>query len=364
MLKQAFAAFIALSGLNGAAAAQTAVSQAPAAETCTLPKIADTASLEQVPGTGLMTVPVAINGTTKQFLLDLAIRKPTEVSAATMAALGLPQDPKRTELIRYGANSVTGRSYQGIQAPVYDVRDHTGVGSLDTRVRVGSLTVGNATDHNLQLMVAKKGEIGRSAPYDGFLTGDFFRQYDVELDFGAKKMVWLTPTKCTDPDKVVFWAHSEVAIIPVSLANDGRLQMQAMVQGHIINAEIDTSSPRTVMRRDIAELYMGLKSNPPDMVPVDDLRDGGNMRVYSHTFPEIIFAGGGVAAENVPVLIQDYSMHHNLDQVVLGTRAQFHDERIPDLIIGMDVLMHLHMYVVPGQGRVYVTAANENAPSG
>jgi hypothetical protein len=363
MFKQTFAAFIALSGLNGAAAAQTAVSQAPAAETCTLPKIADTAPLEQLPDTGLMIVPVAINGTTKQFLLDLAIRKPTEVSAAAMAELGLPSDPKRTELIRYGVNGVAFAAYQGIQAPVYDVRDHTGAGALDTRVRVGSFGVGDATGHNLQFMVAKKGEIGRSEPYDGFLTGDFFRQYDVELDFGAKKMVWLTPTKCTDPDKVVFWAHSEVAIIPVNLANDGRLQMQAMVQGHTINAEIDTSSPRTVMRRDIAELYVGLKSDPPDMAPVDDLRDGGNMRVYSHTFPEIIFAGGGIAAENVPVLIQDYSMHHNLDQVALGTRAQFRDERIPDLVIGMDVLRHLHMYVVPGQGRLYVTSPGSESVS-
>jgi hypothetical protein len=362
MFKQIPAAFIALLSLDAAAAAQTPATQ-PAAETCTLPKIADTAALEQIPGTGLVTVPVTINGAIKRFLLDLAIRKPTEVSAAAMAELGLPQDPKRTELIRYGVSGGGLMPFNGIDVPVYDVRDNSGAGSLDTRVRVGSFSVGNATDHNLQFMVAKKGEIGRSEPYDGFLTGDFFRQYDVELDFGAKKMTWLTPTKCTDPDQVVFWAHSEVAIIPVILADDGRLQMQAMVGGHIINAEIDTSSPRTVMRRDIAELYVGLKSDPPDMVPVDDLRDGRNMPVYSHTFPEIIFAGGGIAAEHVPVLIQDYSMHHNLDQAVLGTHAQFRDERIPDLVIGMNVLRHLHMYVVPGQGRVYVTAAAENVPS-
>jgi len=31
------------------------------------------------------------------------------------------------------------------------------------------------------------------------------------------------------------------------------------------------------------------------------------------------------------------------------------NERIPDLSIGMDVLQHLHMYVVPGQGRIYLT---------
>jgi len=360
MFKQTLATFIALLGLTSVAAAQTtaapaaAATQTPAAPACTLPKIADTAALEQLPGTDLMTVPVAINGTTKQFLLDVAIKKPTEVSPAAMAELGLPQDPKHTELIRFGKGQSFLPQYSGIQAPVYDVRDNSGVGALDTRVRVGSLTVGDATDHNLQLMVAKKGEIGRSAPYDGFLTGDFFRQYDVELDFGKKQMTWLTQTNCTDPDQVVFWAHHEVAIIPVTLANDGRLQMQAMVPGHLINAEIDTSSAHTVMRRDIAELYVGVAGK--DMMPVGDLEDGRNMQVYVSTFPQITFAGGGVTAFNVPVLIQDFSMRHDLNQAVLGSHSQFANERIPDLVIGMDVLHNLHMYVVPGQGRVYVTS--------
>lgn len=359
MFRQTFAALVAMSGWNDATAAQAAEPEAaatPAAQACTLPTIADTASLEQLGGSDLMMVPVAINGVTKQFLLDLAIKKPTEVSAAAMAELGLPQDPKRTELIQYGVSGIGMVAYDGIQAPVYDVRDNSGVGALDTHVRVGSFTVGGATDHDLQLMVAKKGEIGRSAPYDGFLTGDFFRQYDVELDFANKRMSWLTQTKCTDPDQVVFWKHTEVAIIPVSLANDGRLQMQALVRGHIINAEIDTSSPRTVMRRDIAELYVGVADK--DMAPITDLEDGMHMHIYVTTFPQITFAGGGVTALNVPVLIQDFSMRQNLDQTVLGTRAQFMNTRIPDLTIGMDVLHSLHMYVVPGQGRIYVTSAN------
>lgn len=168
-------------------------------------------------------------------------------------------------------------------------------------------------------------------------------------------MTWLTPTKCTDPNQVVFWPHNEVAIIPVSLAKDGRLQMQAMVKGHIINAEIDTSSPHTVMRRDIAELYVGLADK--DMMPVGDLKDGMNMQVYVSTFPQLTFAGGGVTALNVPVLIEDYSMRRDIDrELVLGTRAESAEERIPDLVIGMDVLHNLHMYIVPGQGRVYVTS--------
>ena len=350
MIKQTLAAVVALSGWSGAALAQTPEAQPPPAPAaCTLPKIADTAPLEPLPGTDLKTVPVAINGQTRQFLLDLSMNKPTEVSPAAMAQLHLPQDPKHTELVRFGYKTAMFNAYDGIQAPVYDVRDNAGGGSLDTRVRVGSLAIGGATDHDLQLMVARKGEIGRSAPYDGFLTGDFFRQYDVELDFADGQMTWLTPTQCTDPNQVVFWRHQEVAIMPVSLANDGRLQMQAMVQGHIINAEIDTSSARTVMRRDIAELYVGLKSGK-DMTPVEGLKDGMGMQIYASIFPQIVFAGGGVTAVNVPVLIQDYSMRPALAREFL-TGHRDTSERIPDLVIGMDVLQHLHMYVVPGQGR-------------
>src|SRR6185437_10944290 len=91
----------------------------------------------------------------------------------------------------------------GIQVPVYDVASGLGSWVRDTNLRIGSFTVGNATARHLQFMEAKKGEIARGAPYDGFLTGDFFRQYDVELNFADKRVTWLTPTKCTDPNQVI-----------------------------------------------------------------------------------------------------------------------------------------------------------------
>jgi hypothetical protein len=176
-------------------------------------------------------------------------------------------------------------------------------------------------------------------------------------------MTWLTPTSCTDPDQVVFWAHDDVAIIPVTLAKDGRLQMAAMVGGHAINAELDTSSANTVMRRDIAELYVGLNAGK-DMTPIEGREDGMHMKVYVHTFPQIIFAGGSVTAVNVPAMIQTYSMIPALDRDlsthlrgIAGGGLLSDQNRIPDLVIGMDVLQHLHMYVVPGQAKVYVTAA-------
>jgi hypothetical protein len=111
------------------------------------------------------------------------------------------------------------------------------------------------------------------------------------------------------------------------------------------------------MRRDIAEHDVGLKTDTPQMMPLGDLKDGMGMQIYLSNFPQIIFAGGGVTAENVPVMVQDYSMIPAISRRMdMLTRAPV-AERIPDLVIGMDVLQHLHMYVVPGQGKVYVTSA-------
>jgi hypothetical protein len=339
------ASFVLLVGLNNVAAAQTADPQI-----CTLPKIADTAPLEQLPGTGLVTVPVEINGSTRKFLLDIGIKKPTEVSQKVVSDLRLAEPNYVGEPFSLGRGG-----YSNVR--VYDARSGLGADSLNTRVSIGSFTVGRATGHHLQFVTAKKGEIAKSAPYDGFLTGDFFRQYDLELDFGGNQMTWLTQTSCTDPSQVVFWPHSEVAIVPLTLAKDGGLQMQVMVRGHVFNAEIDTSSARTVMRRDIAERYAGLTSGTSGTLPVDGLKDGVGMQVYVHTFPQIIFSGG-IVATRVPVLIQDYSMLPSEDRrPTLGSRAQFADERIPDMAIGMDVLRQLHMYIVFGQGKAYVTSA-------
>jgi hypothetical protein len=366
MFKQIFSVLIAVAGLSGAALAQTSTQQTPppqtpteqalAARTCELPKIADTVPLERVAGSSLVVVPVTLNGSPQKFLLDIGIKRPTAVSPDLMAKLGLPQpNPFPTQLAP-GAPGADSRNPDHINVRVCDLNSNLGCSPRGDRVRVGAFGIGGATGKHLQFAVAQKGEISRTAPYEGFLTGDFLRKYDAELDFAKLQMTWLTPTNCTDPDQVVFWGHSDVAIIPISLAKDGRMQMAAMVGGHPINAEIDTSSARTVMRRDIAELYVGLKPGTAEMAPEGDLKDGMHMQIYTHTFPQIIFAGGGVTALNVPVLIQNFSMRPSLSREQHIRGALVPNERIPDLSIGMDVLQHLHLYVVPGQGKIYLTA--------
>ena len=342
------------------AARDRQVAKALAERTCSLPAIANTAPLEQVPGSSLVTVPMAINGTKKQFLLDIGIKRAPEVSPELRAELGLPQ------VFIQGQNisAPLGAQFGGGGLTNVVVRDARNGPSSPTEdiVGAGSLEIGRAKGEHLKFLVGEKWKFEQGA-FDGSLTGDFFRNYDVELDFADKQINWLTPTKCTDAHQVVFWAHTNVAILPVTVAPDGRFQMQATIKGHTINVELDTSSEHSIMRRDIADLYVGLKPQSPDMIPDDDRTDGRHMPIYVHVFPELIFAGGSIWALNVPVRIQDYSLRPAaVREKDLESRAD--PERIPDFTMGMDLLKFLHLYLVPGQNKVYVTAAREEISPG
>ena len=249
-----------------------------------------------------------------------------------------------------GVTGVGITATDAMQVTLLDVKHGLGRDGARTRVGIDTFTIGNATARHMQFFISDDKEMGKSEPYDGLLTGDFFKQYDVELDFGGKQINYLTPTSCTDPNQAVFWTHSAAAVIPMTIL-DGKIHVKVMINGHVIDA---------VMRRDIAELILGYKANTADMMPNGDLRDRQDLQVYNHTFSEISFAGG-VAAYDVPALIQASSMVHDLHaEPVLGSHARSAAAGIPDLSLGMDVLHQLHLYVVFGQKNLYVTSAALN----
>jgi len=326
-------------------------SGAPAlAQSCQLPSLADSAKLVPAAGSNLMTVPVAVNGKPKQFLLDLG-GGPTEVTPATAAELGLPQSrPSGSDTIQTGAHADLGfPGSLNIQSPVYNVNGSQNPNLIRQHVRVAAFTIGSATARNLQFIVSN--DDGKTA-YDGLLTSDFFKQYDLEVNFAGQEINYLTPTKCTDPNQAVFWSHEVVAAVPVTLRND-KFQVSVSIDGHTVNGTIDTTSDHTIMRREIAEQLFGLKPGSPDMAP----QSGGteDAAVFKHVFGQVAF--GGVIVQNASVLIPANSASGGIRDTVLGSRAQPAGALIPELTIGMDVLRHLHLYVVPGQGKMFVTAA-------
>jgi Aspartyl protease len=351
MSKQIVAAFVLFLGAGATAQAATTG--------CALPQIAASAALQDIPASNLMTVPVEIDGKPKQFLLDIGTGT-TEISQAAVKELHLTQPAKRGSGVAtpqtYGPESSAGGG-QTSQFAVVDVRNARAQEDSRPMVSIDSFTIGQATGRNMVFAVADSGKLGSAQPYDGLMTGSFFKQYDVELDFSGKKITYLTPTACTDIAQVVFWPHAQVVAVPMTMS-DGKITVQVTLKGRPINAVIDTSAAHTVMRRDVAERVLGLKADTPDMMPADDLHDGLGFRVYRHVLPLFSFADG-IAAHDIPVLIQTNAMTYNRHrEPTLGSRATFNqDAPIPDLTLGMDVLRQLHLYVVYEQNSIYLTAA-------
>ena len=114
----------------------------------------------------------------------------------------------------------------------------------------GSGTIAGANVQNLQFLVANDRDMGKSEPYDGVLTGSLFPQYDINFDFGGKHLSFLDPTTCTDPNQVAYWPHAAVAVIPMTIKNS-RIVVPVTINGHSLDAVIDTGLPRTVMRRGV-----------------------------------------------------------------------------------------------------------------
>jgi hypothetical protein len=224
MFKQTFSACIAFLGLNTAAMAQDAA--APPTRTpppCARPALADMAELQPVSGSNLMTVPVAINGTPRLFLLEVG-RTPDQVSAATMDELHLPQT---TQTI--GSNGLADlNTVAQFHPAMFDIKSGITASDIQSRVHIASFTIGGATVHDVVFMVANDRDLGKAKPYDGLLTTGLFSQYDIDADFGAKKLSFLTATNCADPNQVAYWRHEVVAAIPMTLTN-GRITLPVTI---------------------------------------------------------------------------------------------------------------------------------------
>lgn len=326
MRKSALVAFLILSG--------TATAGTASAQSCSAPQLLNSVTMTQVAGSNLMTVPVTINGTARKFVIDTGDAG-TLVSQAMVRDLSLPENTYSAQAMQYNVRG--SHSYQ-------DVRQ---------RVRIADFQIGSMKGSGMQFLISGDQALGNIKPYDGLLANDLFDNYDLDLDFGAKRMNYFSANHC--PGQVVYWPEKPVAVIAVTI-RDNKIMVPVTIDGHTIDAVIDTGANRTVMRRGVAEDTFNLDADTPQMTPVEGLRDGQGERVFTHTFGLIGFEG--VAVKNLPVLIQTNSMTHNLQSNAI-TGSRFHSEtpRIPDLSIGMDVLRHLHVYIAFAEKKLYVSPA-------
>jgi hypothetical protein len=294
-------------------------------ETCGPLKIVASVQLLASPDEREVFVPVSLQGQRKFMLLDTGGAL-DEITPQTAAVLAL-------------------RSYRTPTLRFYDLRGNY----VDHATVVPSFAIGNLVGHNVNFVVGPDYLFAGRPDIAGILGPGILRFYDVAVDFGARTFALISPDHCAG--KVVYWPAKTVAIVPIDvLKASGHIVVPVTLDGRSINAMLDTGAYTTVLSTSAAE--NALRLHIPYMY-----RFQHRVMPYQHRFPALDF--GGVAVANPVVdILPGLGRGPRLPSAT-GTRiADGETERLPDMLIGMDILRHLHLYIAYREQKLYITPSS------
>jgi hypothetical protein len=281
------------------------------------------------PESNIRTVPVSLNGATRQMVLDTG-GAVTQLSRDTIEELKLPTLPS--------------------SAAVYDIN-----GRVSRRfAKVKDLSFGHLHRDDAALMVWPEPK----RPYAGELAQDLLQPYDVDVDFRAGQLKMYAKGHCPGP---LGWTPAA----RTAMSNKGwHLHIPVMLDGHAYDAIFDTGSRHTIMRLPAAQRDFGLDADAPGMTPFRAINGDPFLNGHLHTFGKLSFAG--ITFDQQEVLIVPDRMNRNADRSRMADNAaHLHNENLilPELSLGMDVLKHLHLFLAFGEQALYV-APDEAVPGG
>lgn len=341
LLLSGFAAYVFSATSVLAQGAQPVPAEAMMAKAnCAAPDLVNSVPMEKVNGGPVMSVAVTIDGTPETMLVDVG--------------------REATQLFETPANKLHLSNQRG------QFFDYSGRFSERT-ARIESFKLGSMEGGGFHVVVAPDPDTA-SAPFNGIIGNDVMFRYDVDLDFAHQKLNFFTPEKCEGAG--IYWSPSTISSVPIVAYNGleyadrsplprlGVTYVPVVLDGKTIVALLDTRSDKTFLNPDVAQKLFGLSTDGMEPVNVDD--GGALIKAGTHTFSRLSF--GGLTAGNVRVAIpldvmsQSTKIFHATK--ILQDTFPIH-EIMPDMVIGMDILRHSHLYVAFNSARVYVSAAGD-----
>jgi predicted aspartyl protease len=293
-----------------------AYAQPATAADCSL-KLVNTVPIKMAHEGQRVVVPVTINGTQKQFLLDTG-GVVTQISATAVEELKLPRVESNVKLLDLYGNASTYAA------------------------KVDTLVLGRLGDRNtrLPIMTFKDNDL-----FSGILAADYMGKYDIELDFSGGKMNYFSPDHCEG--KVVYWPAAAIAVVPMRFV-DHHLNLEVTLEGHPLRAMIDTGAPRTILYMAEARRTFGITAEDGD-------------KPFEHVFQKLSFEGLEVGNPHIAIIPDKTgSKDPNNDFVTGGRLHRIDDADVSDpvMLIGMNILSKLHLYIAFNEQKIYITPAS------
>jgi len=262
-------------------------------------------------------VPVTINGTQKQFLLDTGGAM-TQISAAAAEDLKLPKVDSGVKMLDLYGNASTSAA------------------------QVDTLVLGHLRDRNttLPIMTFKDNDL-----YSGILAADYMGRFDIELNFAGGKMNYFSPDHCEG--EVVYWPAAAIAAVPMRFV-DHHLILDVTLDGHNFKAMIDTGAPVTTLTMAQAKRVFGITAKDAD-------------KPFEHVFEKLSFEGLAVSNPHVVIIADKTGSRDPNNSLVTGSllrRIDDADTSDPVMLIGMNILSKLRLYIAFNEQKIYITPAS------
>lgn len=283
-----------------------------------------------------------LDGKDEYFLIDTGASLST-ITKETADALNLDREPVNVALI-----DVNGRESHEAG-------------------RVKSLMLGTLHASNVDFIIMRDNPFGEgNKEIAGLLGADFLSNYDLEIDYGANKLTLLSPDHC--PGKVIYWPATAVAAIPIDVSNKDDIALTVTLDGKPVKATLDTGASNTTLSRGYAQENYGINESSPGVKVIGELNKAHGSAVLSTHFKMLTFGDdetGSISLGNPQVdLIADYQGNSNIQGIQhTGSKLQPKTAavKLPDMLLGMNVLKHLHIYIAYGEQKLYVTPASAPA---
>jgi hypothetical protein len=297
--------------------------------------------LQPGPGGARFGVPVTINGTPRNLLLNTEF-KVSRVSRAVV-------NDQKLSTSSYGKMlALNGQVLNG-----YMVTVDLGIGS--------SLLKGT------EMLVDENG-----GGFDGEFATDLMQRYDIEMDFTGRKLNYFLPDHCEG--KVVYWPTAGFTSIPIRgwgarLANTSAMNHTGMtphpegltitvaIDGHDVEAAIDTNVAQTTLDSDTARSLFNLTADSPGVTQLGSMDGTQAHRRFGYAFKTLSF--GGVTLHDPHIMMMPDLLGTKSSEMI---QADSHiqrrtDDRLPTMRIGMDILRNLHLYIATREQKLYLTLA-------
>lgn len=301
------------------------------AQNCALKRIASF-DITRVSGGGVATV-VTIDGSARKFIVD-----PSAIYSGVIHDAVADMNLKVEHL-----DSVQIYSDYGKQ--------------IDHYVDIPSFSMGGMKGTYLRFV--EQPREGEPADIAGYIGTDILKKFDVDFDFAAMKLNLFSPDHCKG--KVVYWTRDYVEL-PYATSLNGRIDVEVSLDGHDLQAVLDTSVDTSYIDARVADRTMGVDDRSPGVFPIASAKPGDLAQVQ-YRFKSLTLNGIAVSNPLFAIRRDQAEAAFERDEGKAASAIYGDTLDVVPLHIGLDILTKLHIYIAYGEREIYVTSANAGAPA-